>query len=134
MADLLEQGAAWLQEQRIRHLSRTVTYLRAGDSVDLPTTIGSTTFEQADAYGVIHRTERRDYLIPAADTVLGGYGNALIEGREGDDFLKGDPGNDWLLGGEGNDSLTGDADNDMLRGENGNDVLFGDNEIGRAHV
>lgn len=70
MADLLEQGAAWLQEQRARHLSRTVTYLRGGDSVDLPATIGSTTFEQADEYGVIHRTESRDYLIAAADLVL----------------------------------------------------------------
>ncbi|MBP9034619.1 MAG: hypothetical protein KBG29_12040 [Pseudomonadales bacterium] len=72
MADLLEQGAAWLQEQRTRHLSRTVTYLRGGDSVDLPATIGQTTFEQADEYGVIHRTESRDYLIAAADLVLAG--------------------------------------------------------------
>ncbi len=72
MADLLEQGAAWLQEQRTRHLSRTVSYLRGGDSVDLPATIGQTTFEQADEYGVIHRTQSRDYLISAADLVLAG--------------------------------------------------------------
>ncbi|HQL54903.1 MAG TPA: hypothetical protein PLQ87_09365 [Phycisphaerae bacterium] len=72
MTNLLEQGAAWLDQQRSRHLTRTVTYLRAGDSVDLLATIGSTTFEQADEYGVIHRTESRDYLITAADLVLAG--------------------------------------------------------------
>ncbi|HET6497952.1 MAG TPA: hypothetical protein VFH17_02725 [Coriobacteriia bacterium] len=72
MADLLEQGAAWLEDQRTRHLSRMVTYLRAGDSVDLAATIGSTTFEQADEYGVIHRTESRDHLITAANLVLAG--------------------------------------------------------------
>ena len=72
MSNLLEQGAAWLDEQRTRHLSRTVTYVRAGDSVDLAATIGRTAFEQADEYGVIHRTESRDFLVRAADLVLAG--------------------------------------------------------------
>jgi hypothetical protein len=72
VADLLEQGAAWLDDQRMRHMSRTVTYLRGADSVDIAATIGQTTFEQADEYGVIHRTESRDYLITAADLVLAG--------------------------------------------------------------
>lgn len=81
MTDLLERGAAWLDQQRARHLARTVTYLRAGDSVDLPATIGSTTFEQADEYGVLHRTESRDYLISAADLVLAG---AAEQPRAGD--------------------------------------------------
>lgn len=72
MTNLLEQGAAWLQAQRTRHLTRTVTYLRAGDGVDLPATIGQTPFEQVDEYGVLHRTESRDYLITAADLVLAG--------------------------------------------------------------
>jgi len=40
--------------------------------VDLPATIGKTVFEQADEYGVIHRTQSRDYLISAADLVLAG--------------------------------------------------------------
>ncbi len=70
--DLLEKSAAWLQDQRTRHLSRTVTYLRGGDSVDLPATIGRTEFEQADEYGVVHRTQSRDFLVLAADLVLGG--------------------------------------------------------------
>ncbi len=72
MSDLLERGAAWLDQQRSRHLTRTVTYLRSTESVDLPATIGKTVFEQADEYGVIHRTESRDYLITAAELVLGG--------------------------------------------------------------
>ncbi len=72
MPDLLEQGAVWLDQQRSRHLTRTVTYRRGTESVDLPATIGKTVFEQADAYGVIHRTESRDYLVSAADLVLDG--------------------------------------------------------------
>jgi hypothetical protein len=72
VSDLLERGAAWLDQQRSRHLTRTVTYLRSTESVDLPATIGKTVFEQADEYGVIHRTESRDYLITAAELVLGG--------------------------------------------------------------
>ncbi|MBU0637798.1 MAG: hypothetical protein KKB50_02960 [Planctomycetes bacterium] len=72
MSDLLERGAAWLDQQRSRHLTRTVTYLRGTESVDLPATIGRTVFEQADEYGVIHRTESRDHLITAVDLVLGG--------------------------------------------------------------
>lgn len=72
MPDLLEQGAAWLEDQRTRHMSRTVTYLRGGDSVDLAATIGRTEFEQADEYGVVHRTESRDFLVLSAALVLAG--------------------------------------------------------------
>jgi len=72
MPDLLEQGAAWLEDLRTRHLSRTVTYLRGGDSVDLAATIGRTEFEQVDEHGVIHRTESRDFLVLTADLVLAG--------------------------------------------------------------
>ncbi len=72
MPDLLEHGAAWLEDQRTRHLSRTVTYLRGTDSVDIAATIGRTEFEQADEYGVVHRTESRDFLVLAADLVLAG--------------------------------------------------------------
>ncbi|MBN2445643.1 MAG: hypothetical protein JXO22_02885 [Phycisphaerae bacterium] len=53
-------------------MSQTVTYARDGDSVDLPATLGRTTFEQPDEYGCIHRTESRDYVINVADLVLRG--------------------------------------------------------------
>lgn len=81
MTDLLEKGAAWLDQQRSRHLTRTVTYLRGADGVDLPATIGSTTFEQVDEYGVVRRTQARDYLLSAADLVLAG---AVTEPQAGD--------------------------------------------------
>ncbi len=69
--DLLAHGAAWLEDQRTRHLSRTVTYLRGNDSVNVPATIGRTEFEQADEYGVVHRTESRDFLVRTDALVLG---------------------------------------------------------------
>ena len=72
MTDLLERGVAWLDDQRKRHLARTITYLRGADQVEVDATIGRTAFEQADEYGVIHRTESRDYLVSAADLVLDG--------------------------------------------------------------
>ncbi|MCP4594508.1 MAG: hypothetical protein GY842_27570 [bacterium] len=72
MGDLLEQGATWLEDQRTHHMSRTVTYQRGADSVELAATIGRTEFEQADEYGVIQRTESRDFLVKTADLVLNG--------------------------------------------------------------
>jgi hypothetical protein len=72
MPDLLEQGAAWLESQRTRHMARIVTYVRGEGRVDVAATIGKTTFEQADEYGVIHRTESRDFLVLTAVLVLAG--------------------------------------------------------------
>ena len=85
--DLIERGLAWLDAQRHRHLSRTVTYQRGGQSVELAATIGRTEFEQADNFGVIHRTQSRDFLVRAADLVLGGQPALPVAGdriREGD--------------------------------------------------
>jgi len=72
VADLLQQGSAFLEGQRHKHMTRPVTYLRGGDSVELQATVGRTVFEQADQFGVVHRTETRDYLVRAEDLVLGG--------------------------------------------------------------
>lgn len=72
MADLLEQASNWLEDQRTRHVSRVVTYARGEQSAQLPATIGKTTFEVDDGYGVLVRHESRDFLILAADLVLGG--------------------------------------------------------------
>lgn len=47
-------------------------YERGGESVQIAATVGRTVFEQADDYGVIHRTESRDYLVLATDLVLSG--------------------------------------------------------------
>jgi len=81
VTDLLQQGSAFLEDQRHRHMTRPVTYLRAGESVELDATVGRTVFEQADQFGVIQRTETRDYLVRAEDLVLGG---AQSEPKAGD--------------------------------------------------
>lgn len=72
MTDLLEKGSTWLEDQRTRHLTRLVTYQRGANSVDVKATIGRTIFEQADDFGVIQKTESRDFLVLAADLVLNG--------------------------------------------------------------
>jgi hypothetical protein len=81
MGDLLEQGAAFLDDQRHRHMSRAVVYRRGAEEKEVQATIGRTEFEQADEAGLIHRTESRDYLIRAADLDLGA---GPIQPRAGD--------------------------------------------------
>lgn len=72
MADLLDKASAWLNDQRAKYLSRMVTYQRGTKSVELAATIGRTVFEQTDEYGIVHKTESRDFLIGAADLVIDG--------------------------------------------------------------
>lgn len=71
MADLLEQGASWLDDQRHAHMARPVVYERGAAQLELSATIGRTEFEQADEAGLIHRTESRDFLVRAAELDLG---------------------------------------------------------------
>ena len=72
MGDLLAKGSELIDRTRRTHLSRTVVYRRGDDTVELAATVGSTAFDRTDEYGVIHRIELRDYLVTAADLVLGG--------------------------------------------------------------
>ena len=72
MADLLTRGSELIDRTRRACLSRTVIYRRGEDSVDVAATVGSTAFERADEYGVVHRIESRDFLIATADLVLTG--------------------------------------------------------------
>jgi hypothetical protein len=71
MADLLEQASAWLQDQRTRHLTRTVTYRRGASSSLVAATVGKTVFDLDDGGGAVLRVESRDYLILAADLSQG---------------------------------------------------------------
>lgn len=57
-----------------------------------------------------------------ADTLSGQGGADWLEGQSGDDRLDGGAGSDTLLGGTGNDVLNGGADNDRLLGGQGLDV------------
>ena len=81
MADILEQAAAFLGRMRVAHLSRTVTYQRGADSVDVAATVGKTQFEIDSGYGVVETFQSRDFLIAATDLVLGGE---QVEPRQGD--------------------------------------------------
>jgi hypothetical protein len=72
MPDMLEKGLAWLADQQYAFMSRTVVYSRGADSVAWVATIGRTEFEQHDEYGIVHRTESRDFLGRASELILGG--------------------------------------------------------------
>ena len=93
MADLLNQGSAWLEGQRKKHATRDVTYRRGMESVVVKATIGRTVFEQDDGAGVIVRTQVRDYLIDTADLVLAGQqtlpekGDRIEETDAGQQFV-----------------------------------------------
>lgn len=72
MTDILQRGSDWLQDQRHNHATRTVTYERGVDTVDLSATIGRTIFEIDNGHGLLERIESRDYLVLAVDLVLSG--------------------------------------------------------------
>jgi hypothetical protein len=72
VADLLEQGVSWLDGMCQAHLSRTVTYQRGVDSVDIAATLGTTTYEIADEAGVIVQAKATDFIVSAETLVLGG--------------------------------------------------------------
>ena len=71
MGDMLARGQAWLAAQQKTHASRSVVYRRGGASVALDATIGKTTFEYTDGYGATIIDQSRDYLVLAADLILG---------------------------------------------------------------
>lgn len=93
MADILETASNWLETQRIKYRTRTVTYVRGGDQVELAATIGRTQFEVDDGYGVIERIESRDYLVTAVEVVLAGIptlperGDQIRETQDGTVFI-----------------------------------------------
>ena len=70
MADLLEQASSWLDEQRIQHMSKLVSYQRGEASIDVLATIGRWTFEVDDGTGILEKIESRDFLISASHLVF----------------------------------------------------------------
>lgn len=72
MADLLQQASDWLEATRNRFATRPVVYGRGAATVEVLATIGRTVFETDNGYGVVERTESRDFLISAVDLVLAG--------------------------------------------------------------
>jgi len=72
MVDLLEQGAAWLGDQRAAFASHPVVYSRGAANVTLRAALGSTNTEFQDASGMIEQYQSRDFIVQAAELVLGG--------------------------------------------------------------
>jgi hypothetical protein len=73
MPDLLQYGLDWLGDQLKAHVSRSVIYRRGGDEVTVQATIGRTLLKLDDGYGGVRMEwTDRDFLIHAADLVLGG--------------------------------------------------------------
>lgn len=80
MADLLQFGLDWLGDQLKEHVSRPVVYRRGGDEANVQATIGRTLLKLDDGYGGVRMEwTDRDFLIHAADLVLGG--NAVLPQR-----------------------------------------------------
>ncbi len=94
MADLLERGSNWLEDQRTRHATRPITYQRGALTSDpIDATVGRTVFESADQFGVIQKTESRDYLMLRTDLVLNGVvtlpqrGDRVRETQDDEQFV-----------------------------------------------
>lgn len=93
MPDLLKAASAWLEDMRTTHASRTVAYVRGVESVEISASIGKTVFRLDKGYGVTERIEARDYLMLAADLVLGGAaalpkaGDKIREAEGGKTFI-----------------------------------------------
>ncbi|WP_206816215.1 Ig-like domain-containing protein, partial [Chroococcus sp. FPU101] len=58
-------------------------------------------------------------------TLLGSYGNSVVDLGGGNDTFNGGVGIDGISGGNGNDLILGMRGNDQLAGQNGNDTLRG---------
>lgn len=86
MPDLLQQGEAWLTEQRHEHMTHEVHYRRGAATIALNATVGRTEWEQTDEHGLIQRIESRDFLVRTADLVDGGNpflpapGDQIVDG------------------------------------------------------
>lgn len=73
MPDLLQTGSDWLADRLKEHASRQVIYRRGGQQVAVQATIGRTLLKLDDGYGGVRMEwTDRDFLIQAADMVLGG--------------------------------------------------------------
>jgi len=70
MADLLQEGAAWLETMRVAHVSQTVMYERGEDSVEVQATVGRKSYQVDGGYGAAVWADSTDFIVGAADLVL----------------------------------------------------------------
>ena len=79
--NLLQHGVAWLNRQRVAHLSQCVVYRRGGEAVQIAATPGTTTVDVTDDAGATVRSPRMDFIISADALMLGGV---VVTPRIGD--------------------------------------------------
>lgn len=87
MPDLLKRGSFWLDRQRKLHASEERLYVRGDRSLIAAASKGKSTFDVAEASGVMTRLDTTDWLIAAEDLTLDGVrltprpGDRIIEGE-----------------------------------------------------
>lgn len=74
--------------------------------------------------GTLYGNGGDDEIWVGAESGVGGDGNDLLHGDEGDKLV-GQRGNDTIFGGFGNDVIHGNRGNDTLHGNRGDDQVFG---------
>lgn len=72
MSNLFRTTSDWLGRQRHDYATSPVTYRRGDRSVELLATIGRTEYQQDDGYGIVVRSEARDYLVRVCDLAIDG--------------------------------------------------------------
>ena len=66
MGDMLKNGMTWLESQRTAHLAGPAEYRRAGqEALTVIATVGQTTYEVDDEYGLRVEAHVTDFLILA---------------------------------------------------------------------
>jgi hypothetical protein len=72
VTNLFRTASEWLGQQRHDFATSPVTYRRGDRSVELLATMGRTEYQQDDGYGIVIRSEARDYLVRACDLAIDG--------------------------------------------------------------
>lgn len=81
MNDLLDGAQAFVAKHLKANLARTIAYSRGPLSVEIPATVGQSEMDLFSEAGAAVRVATRDYLLAAADLVLGG---TAVEPARGD--------------------------------------------------
>lgn len=71
MADMLDEADQWLADTLADAAGRKVLYQRGDDEISLTASRGSPVAQVLDESGTVLQVERQDWLIAAADLVLG---------------------------------------------------------------
>lgn len=70
MANMMDDGAAWLTDQLFSHAAMSATYSRGGDSVVLNVVRAETSADLNDEFGVNVDVRVADFLIKQADLII----------------------------------------------------------------